>query len=90
MSNDVSREGAQLIETWQRAVKDLADAKQAEIRASCALSNAKNALGKWLTPHDAKVGEVFCVWQGDSLIAAENKGNYDYNITVRTRGRHGL
>ena len=80
-------EGAALIDRWQRAVSQQAEARSAETRASCELSNATNALGEWLTPNDAKEGETFCVWHGDSLIAAESLGNHDFAITVRKRGR---
>ncbi len=87
MNDDVTREGKDHIERWQRAVAELAAAKGAVNRADCELSNATNALGKWLMPNDAKEGEKFCVWYGDSLIAAESKGNHSYTVTVRTRGR---
>lgn len=72
MSNDVTREGREHIERWQRAVTKLADAKSAVNRAECELSNSTNALGKWLAPDDAKEGEKFCVWHGDSLMQAED------------------
>ncbi len=87
MADDVTHEGKAHIERWQRAVTQLADAKSAVNRADCELSNSTNALGKWLTPDDAKEGEKFCVWYGDSLIAAESKGNHSYAVTMRKRGR---
>jgi hypothetical protein len=87
MDSDVTREGIDLIDRWSRAVSQLEAAKNAVIRAECELSNATNALGKWLMPDDAKEGEKFCVWHGDSLIQAENKGNSRFAISVRKRGR---
>lgn len=81
------REQERTTKCWSRAVSQLEAAKSAMIKAECELSNATNALGKWLMPDDAKEGEVFCVWHGDSLIQAENKGNSRYAISVRKRGR---
>lgn len=86
MDSDVTREGRNLIDRWSRAVSQLKAAKNAVTRAECELSNATNALGKWLMPDDAKEGEKFCVWHGDSLIQAENKGNRHHAISVRKRG----
>ncbi len=87
MTDEITHEGKAHIERWQRAITQLADAKSAVNRADCELSNATNALGKWLMPDDAMEGEKFCVWHGDLLIAAENKGNHAYVVTVRKRGR---
>lgn len=87
MSEDVTKQGKELIERWKSADVSLNHAKSNLNRAECELSNATNALGKWLSPDDAKEGEQFSVWYGDSLITSESKGNMSYKITVRKRGR---
>lgn len=87
--SDVTRIGSEKIERWLRAIKHLADLDREKNRASCELGNAEQALGKWLVPEDAKAGEVFCVWFGDSLIQATvgQHGLSDIKVAVRKRGK---
>jgi len=67
----------------------LADAQRKVSRESCAANNARNALGKWLMPYDAKVGEKFSVWHLDSLIEV-TVTNGDPELRIRTRGKQQL
>lgn len=88
---DITSEGKRLIERWQRAEAEV-KAKKAQLNsAECERSNAKNTLAKWLIPPDARTGEIFCVWHGDSLISVDtgalHVGSNDPVITVRTRGK---
>ena len=85
MSN-VTNEGEQLIKLWVGTKERLADAKRKVNRESCAANNARNALGKWLMPHDAKVGEKFSVWHLDSLIEV-TVTNGDPELRIRARGK---
>lgn len=48
------------------------------------LLNAINALGKWITPADAKPGEMFNIWYGDGLLAVKFVGEGTYEIGWRT------
>jgi len=84
--NDVIHEGKQLIERWRNSQKQLESAKQSVIRAECEVSNSRNELGRWLTPEDARNGEQFCVWYGDSLISA-TKDQTNYKVEIRKRGK---
>ncbi len=86
-STDVTDEGKLLIDTWLDCQTNLERARSAVNSADCALSNAKNALGTWLCPTDANLGETFCVWYGSSLIQATFVSCGTYEITVRKRGR---
>lgn len=79
-----------LIEAWEHAQQRVETARRELSRAGCDLDNAIIALGKWMRPDDAEVGEVFCVWWGDNLIEVTVKGlsgNGSYDIRVRTRGK---
>lgn len=87
MSNDVTSEGERLIKAWEGAIEDERRAKSALNSAECHLANSKNALGKWLVPSDAKEGEKFCVWYGDSLIQAELVRMGEYKLSIRSRGK---
>ncbi len=82
-----SREGALKIQRWLDAIETYKRADRAKSSADCEVSNAANDLAKWLLPEDARVGEVFCVWSGDSLIQVEHRQNDD-TVTIRKRGRH--
>lgn len=86
---DPTKEGADLIERWKNAQKNVTRAEGELSRERCALSNAVNALGKWMLPNDAKDGERYCIWYGDSLIqvSREKTDGHDYKINARTRGR---
>lgn len=86
-TDEVTSKGKAHIDRWRAALSSLESAKSGLNRAECEVANATNALGKWLLPDDAKHGEQFCVWHGDSLIAATKVGDHDYAVTVRSRGR---
>lgn len=81
-------EGERLIDRWQSAKKGLEYAKQCLSKAECELSNATNDLSKFLLPSDAKTGEKYCVWFGDSLISAtiEVTGMVPV-VEIRKRGK---
>ena len=86
----VTAEGTRLIEGWQHAIEAVERCRRDLNSADCRKANAEIALGRWLVPGDAKVGESFSVWYGDSLITAEVidlSGNGTYKISVRKRGR---
>jgi hypothetical protein len=85
MSN-VTEEGKHLIERWEHAKTNAADLKRSLNKAECEESNSSHALGKWLMPHDAKLGEVFSVWHGDSLIEVTVTENGP-TLRVRSRGK---
>jgi hypothetical protein len=87
--SDVTRMGEEKIKRWLHAVKHLVDLDREKNRASCELANAEQDLGKWLVPEDAKPGEVFCVWFGDSLIQATvgSQGLSNIKAAVRKRGK---
>jgi hypothetical protein len=84
--SDVVSEGTRLIDRWRKSQEQLDRAKSAVTKAECEVSNAQNELGKWLTPADAKNGEQFCVWHGDSLITA-TKDQSNYKVEIRKRGK---
>ena len=79
------KEGRDLIERWQHATEALARAKSQVNSAECELTNAINALGKWMLPPDAKKGEAFCIWWGDSMIQVVNNpqfGRGDFEMGI--------
>ncbi len=78
--------GEELITRWTQATQHVEDLKQSLIMAECAVANANNALGKWLMPCDAKIGEVFSVWHGDSLIEV-TVTERDPKLKIRSRGK---
>lgn len=86
--SDVTCMGEEKIKRWLGAQRESDDLNRRARRASCDLANSEIDLGKWLTPDDAKPGEVFCVWFGDSLIQATvgQSGRSDIKVTVRKRG----
>ncbi len=83
---DLTREGEELVARWKRAKLALERDEAAVAKAQVECSDSTNALGKWLLPHDAKEGEQFCVWHGDSLLTAAKNGD-DALVSVRTRGK---
>jgi len=85
--SDLTREGEELVARWKRAGLALERAESEVTKAQCERSNSTNALGKWLLPSDAKDGEQFCVWHGDSLLSATKNGDHDALVSVRTRGK---
>ena len=89
MMSDVTSEGERLIQQWHTATQNLKDAYLRINGLECNLANARNALGKWLMPSDAKVGEKFSVWHLDSLIEV-TVTNGDPELRIRTRGKQPL
>lgn len=85
--SDVTREGARLIAEWMRATEAVKRCRMDLNRAECDEKNAQLALGKWLMPDDAKVGEKIAVWEGTSLFQGEKLENGDVAVTIRTRGK---
>ena len=66
------RQGEELVSRWENALAAVEDAKRVLNRAECDLGNATTALGKWMTPSDAKPGETFSVWHGSELLTVIN------------------
>lgn len=92
-SNEVTSEGERRIKRWENAINDERRARSDLTSAECERENAATDLGKWLVPSDAKEGEKFCVWYGDSLIQAEvvgNPVNNNFKLTIRARGKSTL
>ena len=100
MSELVS-EGQRLVARFLSAGEEVRTAQQDQRRAEAELSNAEQALAKWLMPDDMKPGEKIAVWHGDSLFQVEmapqtahevESGkphvSYEPKVTVRTRGKH--
>ena len=83
---DVTSKGKELIERWKDASKGAESAKEKLIKAQRELQTAEEHLAHWLLPGDAKDGEKFCVWYGDSLITASESEETGYQVTVRKRG----
>lgn len=83
----ISREGEDLVDRWQKAKISLKRAESSVSSAQCEVTNATNALSKFLLPKDATRGEKYCVWFGDSLIAAEVADVGDPIVTIRLMGR---
>lgn len=85
---DVTSQGKELIERWRAATKRLESLRLDMAKAANELQSAEEHLAMWLLPDDAKEGEQFCVWYGDSLIAAkELSGDAGYEVTTRKRGK---
>lgn len=80
-------EGKRLIDRWVAARDAKKRAEDALNREQCEVANSTNALGKWMCPPDARDGETFCVWYGDSLIAVTRKDEHTFDIVIRSRGR---
>lgn len=82
-----TKEGKDLIDRWRSALEEQRRAESRLNSAQCEVSNATNALGKWLVPGDAVMQEKFCIWYGDSLIEAAKKDQNSFSVNVRKRGR---
>ena len=81
----VTRDGEDLIKRWKLAAKQVADLKASLSKAECELRNSETDLAKWLLPDDAEADEKFCVWFGNSLVAARHN-NGKHFVELRTRG----
>lgn len=82
----VTNEGLDLIKRWKFTVEDAAHLRGRLNRAECELKNAEEALAKFLLPDDALASETFCVWYGDSLIAAKHNNGIK-SVELRTKGK---
>ena len=77
-----------LINSWLNAIEGEKQAKRGLNKAECDVANTRMALGKWLMPDDAKEGEVFSVWHGDSLIEVTvPPPDCTPSLRIRTRGK---
>ena len=83
---EVTREVEAHIKRWKFATEQVASLKRQLNAAECELSNSTTALGKCLLPGDAQANEKFCVWYGDSLIAARHN-NGKHFVELRSQGR---
>ena len=80
-----TEEGNRLINQWEKTKSRVASLKQQLNSAECDMHNARNALGKWMCPGDAKEGESFCVWVGDGMLQVTFERFGDYKINWRKR-----
>lgn len=85
---DVTNKTKELIDRWQAATKRVAAQREILVKAERELQTAEENLAMWLLPEEAKEGEQFCVWYGDSLVSVkELPGDDGYEVTTRKRGR---
>ena len=83
---NITNEGIALIKRWKASTEQVTRLKNQLNRAECELSNSQEALAKFLLPDDAKANENFCVWYGDSLIAAKHNNGIK-SVELRTKGK---
>jgi DNA-nicking Smr family endonuclease len=83
----VTKEGLQKIKAWKRAKEKVRSLDQRLDTARTELANAENELADFLLPSDAKASELFCVWVGDSIVAARHENGVK-TVMVRTVGKH--
>jgi len=84
--SDITRKGLDKVKQWKRANENLAYCQSQLDKAECVATTATMELGKFLLPHDAKEGEVYCVWFGDSLVSGQKEGD-DVIVKLRTKGK---
>lgn len=83
---EVTRDVEDHIKRWKHATEEVEKIKRQLSKAESELANATTDLAKCLLPDDANANEKFCVWYGNSLVAAHhNNGNHF--VELRTRGR---
>ena len=80
--SEIVKKGIQLVQDWERAEAYLVDLYRQANRAECERNNARNALGKWMSPTDAAEGEKFSIWHGNRLLEVTKDG-HDYKVTIR-------
>jgi hypothetical protein len=61
-------DGIELIRAFDAAQRRVKSAEDQAYRAQSALTEAKCALGEWLVPKDATIGDVFCLAVGDAFL----------------------
>jgi hypothetical protein len=85
----LTADGNQLLKNWKNT-RDRVERLERELRmARNDLATTANAFGKWLSPPDAKDGEVFYVWIGSSLVGAKALAGIvpqTYEVEVRSKG----
>jgi hypothetical protein len=86
MDNEVTKDVESHVKRWKSAANEVARLKSRLSSAETELLNAEIALSKCLRPADAQANEKFCVWYGDSLIAAWHNNGRDF-VELRTHGR---
>ena len=77
-----SRDGEQLIKSWYSASKHVAKLERDLIQACANEAAAAKKVADWITPSDAKDGETFHMWYGDSMIAVTND-----KVKIRLKGK---
>lgn len=93
MSNELTKDGVELVKDWLRTKKRVERLKEELNRAEAEAQNAEIALSRWLLPPDSVVGEKVAVWFGDSLVQATAhtclaSGRWSGPVIVRLRGKH--
>lgn len=83
----VTRDVEDHVKRWKLAAEQVRNLKRQLNKAECELRNSETALAKCLLPDDAMANEKFCVWYGDSLIAARCNNGHD-SVELRTRGKN--
>lgn len=81
-----TKHGQDLIAAWYAADVGVKTARKRLNDAECALENAKAALGMFLIPKDAQVGEKFAIWASVSDGHGNEKANL-VECTLQENGR---
>jgi hypothetical protein len=87
-SNSVDQEVAAKVKMWLHTRRNAERLRLQLVDAQNAAEVAEKELAKRLLPMDAKGGEKFCVWFGDTLLVAEAgvMGWANGVVRVRTEG----
>ncbi len=83
----LAADGERLLKEWNNASERIAHLRRALNEAECDAANTRNALGKWLTPDDAKEGESFNIWQGNGLLLVKLERGSACNGTFAVKWR---
>jgi hypothetical protein len=86
-SEYVTRDGRILIEDWENCVSALKSARSAECQAVNNLAAATRAIGKWMLPPDAKVGESFNIAHGTAYLQVDYVSVNTFEIRWRGNRR---
>lgn len=81
----VTKKTHDLVETFEGVLARVERARHELNSAECALSNARNALARWLIPAEAKPGEQFNIWYGNRLISVvvDSSGRREGPVTIK-------
>jgi hypothetical protein len=92
IEGEANHKGKKLIKTFQDACERKTNAERELNSASCAKTNARTALAKWLLPSDAKPGEKFSLWDRDKHeneclfeVTVPNDRCGEYQVVMRYR-----